>query len=190
MRTTYCSTTPEASTSTMRPPFAPFTMASAESLQIGFSSTPYQFTVSSGAGPSSNNPTHAQMRTGEASTSIKLIRCRWGNPTVQCTALVKATHQAVREHLRQCHEDVQNHRCGREGEDTKMKCLWAGCPREGLLLNEENMGRHICHTKGHVLSDDLDGQVQGEGVRLHCERCDRSICRSDALKRHKKVCKG
>jgi len=181
---------PEASTSTMPPPFAPFPMATAESFQIGPSSTSYQSTVSSVAGLSSSNRTHTQMRTDRASTSKNLIRCRWDNPTVQCTMLVESTGQAVREHLRQYHEDVQSHHRRRlEGEDTKLKCLWAGCPGGGLL-NEENMGRHICHTKGHVLSDDLDGEVRGVGVRFQCGKCDGFYSRKDALKRHIKICQG
>lgn len=175
------STTPEASTSTMPPPFAPFTMPTAESFQIGPSSFSHQPTVYS----VSSNHTHAQM--GKAEASASMIRCRWGNPTVQCTALVEATGPAVREHLRQFHEDVQNHR--REGEATKMKCIWAGCPSR-RLLNEDSVGRHICHTDGHILSDDLDGQVRAVGVKFHCEKCDGFYSRNDALQRHKKICKG
>lgn len=175
----------------MPPPGPPFDAAKDVSPHFSLSSAPDQSVFSCTTRPSSIKCPHTQKSRGKACTSK--ILCRWGNPTEHCGVRVLATSYAVREHLREYHADVNEryHQSDGGKKDTKIECLWVGCRRRELL-NEENLGRHICQSvkAGHLLSLDSDSEGAELGVLgAYCELCGRSFSRRDAMLRHlKKNC--
>lgn len=171
----------------MPPPLPPFDAA--EPVPKGLSSAPDQSVFSCTTRPSSMKRPDTQKSRGKACTSK--ILCQWGNPAEHCGVRVLATSYAVREHLRNYHDDVKElYRQSDGGKKViKTECLWVGCRRREPLT-EGSLGRHICTSvkAGHLLSLDSDSEGGTLGVLgSYCELCGRYFSRRDAMLRHLKA---